>query len=212
MADAPTSDPRRAIAERNVEAILDGAERLLARGEQASISAAAAAAGVSRPTVYAHFPGRERLLEALVERAVRRASAAIESAELDRGPAAEALQRLIAAGWRELDHNEDIARASAAALSADAMRRAHETVRAAIRRLVERGRREGAFRSDVPVGWLVTSCLALIHAAAEAVRAGELESERAAELLSVTVADLFAARAVSRPGDRTARRAASRSR
>ncbi len=182
------------IAHRNVEAILDAAQRLLGRREQASISAVAAEAGVSRPTVYAHFPDRQRLLEALVGRAVRRAMAAIESAEPDRGPAAAALERLLAASWEELSRHEDIARASAATLSPDAMRRAHDAARAMIGRLVERGRREGAFRRDVPADWLVTSSLALIHAAAETVRAGELDSQRAREVLSITVVDLFAGR------------------
>ena len=194
MPKKQTEKPRQAVANRNVEAILDGAERLLGRREQVSISAVAAEAGVSRPTVYARFPDRERLLEAVVERAVRGAMAAIESAEPDRGPAAEALQRLLAASWEELARHEDIARASAAALGADAMRRAHDVARAAIRSLVERGRREGSFRHDVPANWLVTSCLALIHAGAETVRADELDSDAALDVLSVTVADLFAAR------------------
>jgi tetracycline repressor-like protein len=82
---------------------------------------------------------------------------AIDSAEPDRGPAADALRRLLAASWDELARNEDIARASAAELSTDAMRRAHAAVRAAIHRLVERGRHDGAFRPDVPADWLVTS-------------------------------------------------------
>lgn len=185
-------DHRQAIAQRNVEAILDAAERLLGRREEASISAVAVEAGVSRPTVYAHFPDRERLLEVLVERVVRGAMAAIESAELERGPAPEALQRLLAASWEELGRHEDIARASAAALSADAMRRAHGSARASIRGLVMRGRRDGSFRRDVPADWLVTSYLALVHAAGETVRAGELDVDGALDVLSLTVADLFA--------------------
>ena len=194
MSEKQTEQPRQAVANRNVEAILDGAERMLGRREQVSISAVAAEAGVSRPTVYARFPDRERLLEAVVERAVRGAMAAIESAEPDRGPAAEALQRLLAASWQELARHEDIARASAAALSADAMRRAHEAARAVIRMLVKRGQREGSFRRDVPANWLVTSCLALIHAGAETVHAGELDSDAALDVLSITVADLVAGR------------------
>jgi TetR/AcrR family transcriptional regulator, mexCD-oprJ operon repressor len=191
MAEAKPKDPRQVTAERNVEAILDAAERLLQRRDPASISAVAGEAGVSRPTVYAHFAERERLLEALVERAVRRAMAAIESTEPDRGPAADALRRLLAASWEELDRNEDIARAAAAELSGDAMRRAHGAVRGVIRKLVERGRRDGTFRTDVPVDWLVTSCLALIHAAAEEVRAGHLDAETAPEVLSTTAMDLL---------------------
>jgi AcrR family transcriptional regulator len=191
MPDAKPNDFRQLTAERNLGAILDAAERVLQHGEQQSVSAVAAEAGVSRPTIYAHFPDLERLLEVLVDRTVRRTMAAIDSAEPDRGPAVDALRRLLAASWEELGRHEDIARAAAANLSPDAMRRAHYSARAVIGQLIERGRREGAFRTDVPAGWLVTSCLALIHAAAEAVRAGELNSKAALDVLCVTVLDLF---------------------
>jgi TetR/AcrR family transcriptional regulator, mexCD-oprJ operon repressor len=191
MPEAKTQDHRKATAERNVESILDGAERLLARRRQPSISAVAEEAGLSRVTVYSHFADRQRLIEAVVERGVRRAMAAIDSADPKSGSAPEALQRLIRASWAEIGHNEQIGRASAAELSPEAMRRAHAAARATIRKLTKRGRREGAFRTDVPVDWLVTSCLALIHAAAEEVREGELDSDAALEALSVTVADLF---------------------
>jgi TetR/AcrR family transcriptional regulator, mexCD-oprJ operon repressor len=191
MPEAKTQDHRKATAERNVEAILDGAERLLARRRQPSISAVAEEAGLSRVTVYSHFADRQRLIEAVVERGVRRAMAAIDSADPKSGSAPEALQRLIRASWAEIGHNEQIGRASAAELSPEAMRRAHAAARATIRKLTKRGRREGAFRTDVPVDWLVTSCLALIHAAAEEVREGELDSDAALEALSVTVADLL---------------------
>jgi TetR/AcrR family transcriptional regulator, mexCD-oprJ operon repressor len=186
--------PREAIAERNLQAILDASERLLARREQPSISAVAGEAGLSRPTVYAHFPDRERLLEALVERAVRRTMAAIESAEPDRGPALPALQRLLRASWEQLGHHQAVSEAASAELSSTAMRRAHHAARAVIRTLVERGRREGAFRTDLPAAWLVTSYLALIHATAEGTRAGELDPHTAADALSTLVTDLFVGR------------------
>jgi AcrR family transcriptional regulator len=192
MSAEQAQDFRQAIAERNVEAILDAAERLLQRREQPNISAVAAEAGVSRPTVYAHFPDRQRLLEALVERAVHHTMTAIESADPERGPADDALQRLLAASWQELARNEDTGRAAAAELSADAMRRAHQAARAVIHELIERGRREATFRTDLATDWLVTSSLALIHAAAEEVRAGGLDSDAALHALSLTVADLFA--------------------
>jgi AcrR family transcriptional regulator len=183
--------PREALAQRNAEAILDAAERLLARGQQTSISALASEAGLSRPTVYAHFPDRRRVLEALVERTVRQAMATLEAAEPERGPALAALQRLLATGWEEIGRHEAIGAAAAGQLNADAMRRAHESARAVIRRLIERGRREGAFRTDVPAGWLITSSLALIHAAAEEVRAGELDPQAALDVLAATVTELF---------------------
>jgi TetR/AcrR family transcriptional regulator, mexCD-oprJ operon repressor len=191
MSTSVHQHPREAVAERNLEAILDAAERLLARGQQMSVSAVATEAGVSRPTVYAHFPDRQRLLEALVERSVRRATAALDSAQPDRGPAVGALQRLLAESWAEIGRHETIGAAAAGQLSGEAMRRAHESARAVIGTLLERGRREGAFRTDVPTGWLITSCLALTHAAAEEVRSGELDTQAALDVLTVTVTDLF---------------------
>ena len=132
----------------------------------------AAEAGVSRPTVYAHFPDRRQLLEALVERTVSLVMEAVRSAEPERGPAPDAVRRLVAASWAQLARHQDMAAASAADLSPDAMRRAHGAARDTIRAVVDRGREEGAFRTDLPAEWLVTATLALIHGAAEEVRAG----------------------------------------
>ena len=189
--DTQPQHPREAIAERNVQAILDAAERLLQHGEQPSISAVASEAGVSRPTVYAHFPDRRLLLQALVERTVKHAMSAIEAAEPDRGSAADALQRLIASSWQQLAGHDEMARAAARELSADAMRQSHASARDTIRKLIQRGRKDGSFRTDVPVGWLVTASLALMHAAAEAVRSGELSAQTAPKALSLTIADLM---------------------
>jgi len=189
--DTQPQHPREAIAEHNLQAILDAAERLLQHGEQPSISAVASEAGVSRPTVYAHFPDRRLLLQALVERTVKHAMSAIEAAEPDRGSAADALQRLIASSWQQLAGHDEMARAAARELSADAMRQSHASARDTIRKLIQRGRKDGSFRTDVPVGWLVTASLALMHAAAEAVRSGELSAQTAPKALSLTIADLM---------------------
>jgi AcrR family transcriptional regulator len=190
----PATDHRRAIAERNVEAILDAAERLLERHTQASIAAVATEAGVSRVTVYAHFPKREQLLEAVVERAVRRTADAIAAVEPHSGPPLEALARLIATGWRELDHNRAMAQAAAEQLSPTALTRAHEGALRHIRALVQRGRETGDFRTDLPTDWLVTSTLSLIHACGDEVRAGRIQPEHALDLLTTTIRDLLAGR------------------
>jgi TetR/AcrR family transcriptional regulator, mexCD-oprJ operon repressor len=188
---ARTTDHRRATAERNVEAILDAAEALLARGAAATTTAVAAEAGVSRVTLYAHFPTREALVEAVVARAVEGATAALDAVEPDRGPPLEALDRLVAAGWTELDRHRAMAAAAREHLGAAAMRAAHGSVFERITALVDRGREEGAFRRDLPVDWLVTSCLALIHACGDEVRAGRLEADDAPGLLQATVRSLF---------------------
>jgi AcrR family transcriptional regulator len=192
MPERSTTDPRKATAERNLSAILDAGERLLRSDREPTISAVAAEAGVSRPTVYAHFKDRRAIVEAIVERAVKRAMSAVRSARPDEGPAGEALERLVAESWERVAGDQEIARAAAAELSGDAMRRAHASAQTVITDLVERGRNEGAFRDDLPVGWLVTSLLALIHAAAEEVRSGTLSRDQSAEVLLRTVAGLFA--------------------
>jgi TetR/AcrR family transcriptional repressor of mexCD-oprJ operon len=190
MPDAPP-DHRRATAQRNVEAILDAAERLLARGAPATTSAVAAEAGVSRVTVYAHFATREALLEAVVERVVRHATEAIDAARVDEGEPAEALDRLVAAGWRELDRNRAVANAAAEQLSPAALTRSHSALHEPIAALVRRGQERGDFRDDLPPGWLVASYFALMHACGEEVRAGRLPPDEAVEVLEATLRGAF---------------------
>ncbi len=57
--------------------------------------------------------------------------------------------------------------------------------------LVTRGRRDGTFRTDVPLSWLVTCCLALFHSCADEVRADRLDPADAERVLTTTVTDLF---------------------
>jgi TetR/AcrR family transcriptional regulator, mexCD-oprJ operon repressor len=185
------TDHRRATAERNVEAILDAASELLESGRQPSISAVAGQAGVSRVTVYAHFQDLEQLIEALVERAVLRAEASIEAAEPGRGPADEALRRVIQVSWDELGRHHAIGQAAAAGLSSAAIHRSHESAARQIRKLVERGRREKVFRTDVSPSWLVASYFALVHAARDEVLAGRSDRKKALRDLEPTLLSLF---------------------
>lgn len=192
MSSSPTPpDHRRAAAERSIEAVLDAAERLLAEGTDASTSAVAAAAGVSRVTLYAHFPTREALLEAVAERVIGRAASAIAEAAPGRGAPAEALDRLIDTAWGRLDPNLPLFAAARAELSADVLRRAHERIDDPILALIRRGRRSGAFRRDVPVRWLLATYYALMHAAAEEINAGRLSGRDARMTLKRTIGAAF---------------------
>ncbi len=193
-------DHRRAIAERNVEAILDAAERLLERNDQISMSAVAQDAGVSRQTLYVHFPDREQLLGAIVKRAVRRWVAATHEVEPDRGPALDALRRLIQSGWQEISRSSHVARVASSELDPETVREAHDAGAELLRRLIRRGRREGSFRTDVPVEWLVSAFFGLIHTAREDVTSGRLDSRTALRALSRTAPDLLQGR-TSRPAD-----------
>jgi TetR/AcrR family transcriptional regulator, mexCD-oprJ operon repressor len=197
-----TGDYQRTIAERNVEAILDAVEDLLQRRAQTSISAVAAQAGVSRVTLYAHFPTWEALLEAAVERAVRQTMAALHAARPDDGPPVQALERMVGAAWQHLARYGAMAQAVAEQLSPEAVARTHEAAFRTIGALLERGRADGSFRTDVPAGWLVTASITLIHACAGEVREGRIDPGDAAQILTVTIRDLFTGPSDPRgPGD-----------
>jgi TetR/AcrR family transcriptional regulator, mexCD-oprJ operon repressor len=101
------------------------------------------------------------------------------------------LERVLAAGWREGDRNSAIAQAGAEQLGPAALARAHEAAYTRLQELVQRGRDQGAFRTDLPTDWLVTSCFALIHACGDEVRADRLEPSRALEVLTTTIRDLM---------------------
>ena len=188
----PEIDHRRATAQRNVGAILDAAENLLERRMPATVANVATEAGVSRVTVYAHFATREDILAAVVKRAVERASEAIDAADPDEGPALEAFERVIAVSWRALSRSPGVAQAAAEQLTPEVMTKVHDAGHRRIADLIERGRREGSFRSDLPVEWLVTCCFALMHACGQHVQAGRMDEEAALTVLTTTLRDLIA--------------------
>jgi TetR/AcrR family transcriptional regulator, mexCD-oprJ operon repressor len=192
-----STDHRRAKAERNVESILDGAERLLRRRSQASIAGVAKEAGVSRVTVYAHFPTREELIEAVVARVTRAAHESIEGAKPGDGDPVQALERVLTVAWDELERQEAIRQAAAEELSSEAVRRAHETAAGTVLKLIERGRRQGSFRKDLPVEWLVASCFALLHTAADEVRERRIKPDEAKSAVKTSVIELFTGRPIT---------------
>lgn len=189
-----TSVDHRAIADRNAEAILGAAERILLQGRPLSFSAVASESSVSRPTVYSHFADRGRLLGALVERSVGLATDAMQGAEPGRGKAAEALARVVSAGWEHLARHIAIARTVMAELPRDAVHEHHLRAEALLEELIARGQAAGEFRQDLTASWLATSCLGIIHAAAGRVASGDLESGAAVEALERTVVDLCVGR------------------
>ena len=188
---APNPHPREAVAERNVKAILDAAERLMARGDSPSVSMVATEARVSRPTVYAHFPDRQQLVEAVVERTVSHVTSAIASAEPDEGEAAAALTRVVAASWAELSRHEVIRQAAARELSAEAMHRSHHAALTMLHQLLARGQADGSFRTDVPGPLLVNAALALIHTTADATRHRLLGADLAGAMAERLIDELW---------------------
>jgi len=60
-------------------------------------------AGVVRATIYVHFPTRESLLDAVMEKAVAEVAEAASGAEPQQGEPTEALVRVLRATWQKLD-------------------------------------------------------------------------------------------------------------
>jgi AcrR family transcriptional regulator len=193
MAEAAV-DHRRVTAERNAAAILDAIERLAAQRVALNMVAIAAEAGVSRPTLYAHFKTLGDVVEAAVARAVKDSLAAVEAAQPGAGPADEAMDRMLAASWGHLAGLDALARAIAEHLPADHTHRTHAPLMARMLKLVKRGQRDGVFRTDLPADWLVSMFYALIHGADEHARARRVSRSKALDMLTTSMHDLFAPR------------------
>jgi AcrR family transcriptional regulator len=188
MPPTETSDRprRRADAERSIVRIEDAAIDALAGDPDVSMAEIARRAGVVRATIYAHFPTRESLIDAVTQRALSDATRAMAAAEPERGDAADALRRVIAAAWRALGRFHALVAINVQLPPAE-LRRRHEAVLALLEPLIERGQRDGSFRSDVPLGWHLSMALALVHAASAEVQAGRAESGEAEEAVIATV-------------------------
>lgn len=179
----------RAEARRNAAAILDAAVRLLGDRPNATVDDVAAAAGLSRQTVYAHFPSRDALLTAVVGRITEEAMAAIDAAAIDEGPAPDALLRLLDAGWRTALRYPVLDSVPAG----DADDELHQPVVDRLLRLVARGQAAGEFDPALPPTWLVATTIALGHAAGAEVAAGRMAADQAAAALRTSILRVYGA-------------------
>jgi AcrR family transcriptional regulator len=192
-----SSVPRqqRADARRNIAAILDAATECLARDPDASISEIAKAAGVGRVTLYGHFDSRATLVAAVVDRAMAASDEVLRELDLGGDPVA-ALVRLIDATWGVTYRYGALVVAAERSMPDAELTEAHSSHRERVERLIERGRAEGRFRTDVPASWLVTMLHTIVHTAANAVHAQELTAEEAPRMIAATMLSL-----VTPPGE-----------
>jgi TetR/AcrR family transcriptional repressor of mexCD-oprJ operon len=181
---------QRADARRNIAAILDAATDCLARDPDMSIADIAAEAGVGRITLYGHFKTRAELVEAVLVRTLEHANAVLDATDTTGDPSA-ALARLVAASWQIVHQFRNILLAAHRELPAERIRGIHDRILRRVRTLIERGQRAGAFRTDLPKHWLVTTVFSLMHAAAEDGAAGNIKAQDAAHLISATLLAAF---------------------
>src|SRR5215210_1136127 len=159
MSTEPHAAPRQALQERVAAAILEAAARvLLARGEHASMSDVATAAGVARATVYRYFPNRQSLLDELAHSAVREAGERLAAARIGEISVPDAITRAV----RALVDVGDLFVVLARERLRPEGEQFERQVAGPLRALVERGQASGDIRADVPSAWLTDALIGVI--------------------------------------------------
>lgn len=169
---------QRADAQRNRAKILAATVTAIRKNPDASVADIAAEAGVGRMTLYGHFQTRAELIEEALVDSLERGEDVLKEVSLD-GEAAAAFQRLVSSSWVLVDQSGALLAAAQKELPAARIRELHEKAEARMRTLLLRGQREGAFRNDLPVTWLLTTTHVVMNGAAEEVRAGRLDPDDA---------------------------------
>jgi AcrR family transcriptional regulator len=172
----------RSDARRNERRLLDAAAEAIADDPAASLERIARRAGVSRATLYAHFAGREALLDALTAASVADMTAALRAATPDDGPADEAMVRVLRAAWRTIGRYRGLVIVNQRLSAAD-LRARTAPATGLVRELILRGQRAGAFDPELPADWLLGAVVDLIHSASRQVSAGAMDAADAEQAL-----------------------------
>jgi TetR/AcrR family transcriptional regulator, mexCD-oprJ operon repressor len=176
---------RRADAERNRERVMDHAARLLCDDPAIGMVEIASASGIGRATLYRHFPSRENLIEAIIDRALAEAEKAIEDSRLEEGTAAEALLRLVAALIEIGDRYRFLVIQRTEATTEEQWRvQQDERFGAAVNALFKRGQDSGEFSLLLAPSWMATIVGGLIVTVVHEVVIGNLDKTQARAIVS----------------------------
>ena len=187
MSAAPsTTEPRalRADAARNRERILLAAQRVFSEhGLEASVAEVAREAGVGKATVFRSYPTKEHLIAAIVCDRIRWVENLVAEA-LEQPDAWMAFKDLLAdlahRHATDLTHLEGLARNTDAPLLTDARKAAN----AALRRLMQKAKKQGAMRADATPEDIRTLFHGVTHAMSEEERHDVKAWARWAELFA----------------------------
>lgn len=184
--------PLRADARRNHHAVVTAAIEVLSERPDATMREIADASGLTRTTVYRHFPNRDELVRALFEQIDAESTAATRAA-LSGNPAlapgmAAIARTAVAFGqrYRFLAGYEAIAsdiQDAAIAATDD-----HPVVR-----WLRLAQRRGEARGDLPASWQLRMMHSLAVVAVEEVLAGAVSAEQGERLLARTLVSAFSA-------------------
>ncbi|WP_236809101.1 TetR/AcrR family transcriptional regulator [Amycolatopsis albispora] len=169
--------------------------RVLDAEPDAGVAAVAVAAGVTRQTVYAHFPTREQLLAAVLDHLTEQVVAAMDAADPGTGPAADALVRLLDAARRASGRYPALVRKlGSLPVGQDGDHRRHAPVADRLKEVIERGQGTGEFDDRLSSDWLVAVTISLAHTASAETDAGRMPGEQAAEALRTSLLRVLGAR------------------
>ncbi|HKE75547.1 MAG TPA: helix-turn-helix domain-containing protein [Acidimicrobiales bacterium] len=174
---------RRSDARRSIDAILAAARTLLGERPDASMEEIATAAGVTRQTVYAHFPSRDTLVAALLHAVGAETLAAMDAAGLDTAAPADALRQWLDIGWQLIRGYPFLLGPALAQSPQPGDAATHQAGTDRLERIIRRGQRAGDFDTTLPTAWLADAIVGLIRTAAEQVAAGRLTTDDAAPMV-----------------------------
>jgi AcrR family transcriptional regulator len=170
---APSGVPR---YDRTAAAILDAAASVLSEhGSSSNMADVAAAAGVSRATLYRYYPDREALLQALAAQALADVATRLADAGLERAPVEEAIERIVRALIAVGNRYAVLVREQVKVDPVEAER----LLGAPMRAVFERGIESGLFRQDLAAEVLLELFGGALNAAVKLTEKRQLGLEEA---------------------------------
>ena len=182
-----TTHPKNAPRfDRTAAAILDAAAHVFSEhGTAANLADVAAAAGVSRATLYRYYPNREALLKALGAHALTELASRLNDAGLERATVKEAIERLARANVAVGERYAVLVNEQCTPDRADADR----LVGAPMQAVFERGIASGQLRQDLPADVLLELFAGTIMAAIKLTQRQQLGVEEASAAAAAVFLD-----------------------